>query len=72
LTFKEDNNTKKRTFALHGHGSAPDDPTISLAEQLPGRLYATVPLASPEHATVLVKYGLTTHFQYVVNMSWKT
>ena len=27
LTFKEDKNTKKRTFALHGHGSAPDDPT---------------------------------------------
>jgi len=30
LTFKEDKNTKKRTFALHGHGSAPDDPTIQL------------------------------------------
>ena len=28
LTFKEDENTKKRTFALHGHGSAPDDPTM--------------------------------------------
>ena len=27
LTFKEDKNTKKRIFALHGHGSAPDDPT---------------------------------------------
>jgi len=24
-----DKNTKKRTFALHGHGSAPDDPTNS-------------------------------------------
>jgi len=30
LTFKEDKNTKKRTFALHGHGSAPDDPTMVL------------------------------------------
>ena len=29
LTFKEDKNTKKRTFALHGHGSAPDDPTTT-------------------------------------------
>ena len=28
LTFKEDKNTKKRTFALHGHGSALVDPTI--------------------------------------------
>ena len=27
LTFKEDKNTKKRTFTLHGHESAPDDPT---------------------------------------------
>ena len=27
LTFKEEKNTKKRTFTLHGHGSAPDDPT---------------------------------------------
>ena len=27
LAFKEDKNTKKRTFALHGHGSTPDDPT---------------------------------------------
>ena len=27
LTFKEDKNTKKRTFALHGHGSALVDPT---------------------------------------------
>jgi len=30
LTFKEDKNSKKRTFALHGHGSAPDDPTTPL------------------------------------------
>ena len=29
VSFIEDKNTKKRTFALHGHGSAPDDPTIS-------------------------------------------
>ena len=28
LTFKEDKNTKKPTFAPHGHGSAPDDPAI--------------------------------------------
>jgi len=27
MTFKEDKNTKQRTFALHGHGSARDDPT---------------------------------------------
>ena len=27
LTFKEDKNTMKRTFTLHSHGSAPDDPT---------------------------------------------
>jgi len=29
LTFKEDKKTEKRTFAIHGHGSAEDDPTIS-------------------------------------------
>jgi hypothetical protein len=28
LTFKEDKSIEKQTFALHGHGSSPDDPTI--------------------------------------------
>ena len=27
LTFKEDKTTEKPTFALHGYGSAPYDPT---------------------------------------------
>jgi len=27
LTFKEDKTTEKPTFTLHGHGSAPYDPT---------------------------------------------
>jgi len=27
LTFKEDKTIEKPTFALHGHGSAPYDPT---------------------------------------------
>jgi len=30
LTSKEDQNTEKRTFAFHSHGSASDDPTIGL------------------------------------------
>ena len=37
LTFKEDKNTKKRTFALHGHGSAPDDPTTARVTPYVGR-----------------------------------
>ena len=28
LTPKEDKTIKKRTSALHGHGTSPDDPTI--------------------------------------------
>jgi len=30
MTLREDKNTEKRTFALHGHGSAPDDPISSV------------------------------------------
>ena len=42
LTFKEDKNTMKRTFALHGHGSASDDPTIMLMTHYLKQFWETV------------------------------
>jgi len=43
LTFKEDKNTKKRTFALQGHGSAPDDSTITKTSDMAGTVLSQKP-----------------------------
>ena len=31
IAFMEDKSTEKSSFALHGYGSAPDDPTIMIS-----------------------------------------
>jgi len=58
LTFKEDKNTKKQTFALHGHGSAPDDPTNSEAASNTKSCWLPRTGISSGTLRSVIKYGL--------------